>query len=391
MKKILPAILAFMLAACGTTPQPQATVTPIPLPTATATAIPTPTLNPQFVALQESVAATGVRFTLMSDGSLTDAQNEGIAVAGLNGKDGKWTLQLADGTIVALDNTAVHLDDTYGYSVYGYTYDAATKVWAKAAEIMVLPETELFNLSYETKDLSVEIAPDMTLTTRIVTDESGGPTVAEVRINPTWPDVEKAIPEFSFAMLAKVATHTGGPEGTGIDVDLETYAKMLSEAKDGTRPWSDVGITLKKIYMAGSDTPVDVVIAPAAGDSVLPENMYPVNEVVYVIGGEFPIENMTPTNYDNGTAKAFLNGDILYLYLGANNGIDKEIKGQGDLYPGLMAQMAVFLSAPNRKLSTDPTLSGMLIKNGGKSGWSALQVFNASGEMNETERLTNHP
>ena len=131
-------LFILFLTSCLANP-PQATVTPIPLPTATATAAPTPTLNPQFVALQESVAATGVRFTLMSDGSLTDAQNEGIAVAGLNGKDGKWTLQLADGTIVALDNTAVHLDDTNGYSVYGYTYDASG--WMEVEAVKEYPPT----------------------------------------------------------------------------------------------------------------------------------------------------------------------------------------------------------------------------------------------------------
>jgi len=329
----------------------------------------------------------------MPDGTI---QDDGIAISGLNvDKNGVMTLQVDD-QLVELGSGDVIFGDS-GIEVKGYTFNKETGEWHPALTpeqqaIKALPETELFNLSYETKDLSVEIAPDMTLTTRIVTDESGGPTVAEVRINPTWPDVEKAIPEFSFAMLAKVATHTGGPEGTGIDVDLETYAKMLSEAKDGTRPWSDVGITLKKIYMAGSDTPVDVVIAPAAGDSVLPENMYPVNEVVFVMGGEFKgVGEMTSTNEGSVTNRSVLNGSTLYLYIGINKSVDREIRGQADVLVEGMAQVMEFLWKANTHPKVNYELANLLRKAGGKSGWAALQVFDASGKMNETERLTNHP
>lgn len=68
MRKIFLAAFVLFLTACSS---PQVTVTSqvtVTLPPPTAAIIPTPTLHPQFVELQDKVAASGERFTLLPDG-----------------------------------------------------------------------------------------------------------------------------------------------------------------------------------------------------------------------------------------------------------------------------------------------------------------------------------
>ncbi|MBE0681722.1 MAG: hypothetical protein IH589_07380 [Anaerolineales bacterium] len=118
MKKIFLLLFCFasstMLAACSS----QVTVTSevtVTLPP-TATVIPTPTLHPQFIALQESIAASGERFTLMTDGTVQDG---GVSVPGLQ-VDPKGVMTIdVNGEDVVVDPSAVHLGPD-GVQVDGY-------------------------------------------------------------------------------------------------------------------------------------------------------------------------------------------------------------------------------------------------------------------------------
>ncbi len=136
MNKILLPLLALILVACASpkvTVVSEVTVTSSP---PTATPIPTPTLHPQFVALQESIAASGERFTLLPDGTIQDGAT---VVPGLSvDKTGAITLRGLSSQ-VALDAADVSFDDEKGVSVKGYTLDEATGKWAVERPIKEFP------------------------------------------------------------------------------------------------------------------------------------------------------------------------------------------------------------------------------------------------------------
>ncbi len=118
MKKIISLIVVSILfAACGTqatvTPTATASLTATPAPTQTP--IPTPTSHPDFLALQEAIAASGERFTLDgATGLIYDGADPvpGIAVAA----DGTITLEI-DGETITPDPEAVSFDDQGGITV----------------------------------------------------------------------------------------------------------------------------------------------------------------------------------------------------------------------------------------------------------------------------------
>ncbi len=143
MNKILLPLLALILVACASpkvTVVSEVTVTSSP---PTATPIPTPTLHPQFVDLQEKIAASGERFTLLSDGTIQDGA---ITVPGLFvDKNGVMTLQVG-GESVTIPPADVSFDDTKGVSAEGYTLDEATRLWEAAPEIVTTPSGIGFEL-----------------------------------------------------------------------------------------------------------------------------------------------------------------------------------------------------------------------------------------------------
>lgn len=118
MKKFISLIvMSILLAACA----PQATATPTATASLTATSaptktpIPTPTLHPNFIALQETIAASGGRFTLDgATGLIYDGENpvSGITVS----VDGTITLEI-DGEIFTPDPEAMSFDDQEGITV----------------------------------------------------------------------------------------------------------------------------------------------------------------------------------------------------------------------------------------------------------------------------------
>lgn len=118
MKQLIPLIVvSILLAACV----PQATATPTATASLTATSaptktpIPTPTLHPNFIALQEAIAASGERFTLDgATGLIYDGENpvSGITVS----VDGTITLEI-DGETITPDPEAVNFDDQVGITV----------------------------------------------------------------------------------------------------------------------------------------------------------------------------------------------------------------------------------------------------------------------------------
>lgn len=119
MKKsifILLVIFSIFIASCApqVTVTSEVTVTSVP---PTKTPIPTPTLHPQFIALQEQIAATGERFTLLSDGTVQDGAT---AIPGLQvASDGKATI-LVNGEPVEIDPAIMNFDDEKGLSIKGY-------------------------------------------------------------------------------------------------------------------------------------------------------------------------------------------------------------------------------------------------------------------------------
>jgi len=87
-----------------------------------------PTLHPQFVALQDQIAASGERFILMPDGTIQDGA---IPISGLNvDKNGVMTLQVDD-QIVELSFEDLSFGDS-GIEVKGYTFNKETGVWQPA-------------------------------------------------------------------------------------------------------------------------------------------------------------------------------------------------------------------------------------------------------------------
>lgn len=122
-------ILASILLACApqVTVTSEVTVTLTPPPTETP--IPTPTLHPQFVEIQEQIAASSGRFSLQADGTILDGAEPipGLTVA----PDGTMTLTI-DSETVNLDPTDVDFDDEKGITIAGYERDEEAGAWVKA-------------------------------------------------------------------------------------------------------------------------------------------------------------------------------------------------------------------------------------------------------------------
>lgn len=110
-------ILASILTACApqVTVTSEVTVTLTPL--STETPILTPTLHPQFVELQDQIAASGGRFSLQADGTILDGTEPipGLTVT----LDGTITLTV-NGEAIVLDPADVNFDDENGISINGY-------------------------------------------------------------------------------------------------------------------------------------------------------------------------------------------------------------------------------------------------------------------------------
>ena len=135
MRTIFIILLLFLLAACvADAPQvtvtSEVTVTLLPL---TATAIPTPTLYPQFVTLQDQIAASGERFDLLPDGTIQETIPDGVKVVpGLSvDKNGQIKL-MVDGQEIVIASTDVTFDDDRGVIVERYSFDQQKNEWLPA-------------------------------------------------------------------------------------------------------------------------------------------------------------------------------------------------------------------------------------------------------------------
>lgn len=171
MKKsifILLVIISIFVAACAPqlTVTPQATVTLTPPPAATV--IPTPTLHPQFIALQDQIAASGERFTLNSDGTVQDGAT---TIPGLHfAPDGKVTITV-DGEPVEIDPSIMKFDDENGLSIEGFNDADGDGDWEEAIS-EAMQET---NKLIETYGLADEVAEGKIT----VTEEGGVVTVID--------------------------------------------------------------------------------------------------------------------------------------------------------------------------------------------------------------------
>ncbi len=122
-------IISIFVTSCS----PQVTVTSKVTVTSppTETPIPMPTSYPQFSALQEQIAASGERFTLLSDGTVQDG---GELIPGLQ-VDPKGVVTLTvDGEQVEIDPAIIKYDDEKGLSIDGFKDVNADGDWEPAQE-----------------------------------------------------------------------------------------------------------------------------------------------------------------------------------------------------------------------------------------------------------------
>lgn len=138
MKKIFLFAFIFLAACSGQIPQvtvtSEVTVTSLP---PTETPIPTPTLHPQFIALQDQIAASGERFTLNTDGTVQDGAT---AIPGLNvAPDGKISITV-NGEQVEIDPAIMSFDDENGLSIEGFEDADGDGEWGVA---QLTPEEQL--------------------------------------------------------------------------------------------------------------------------------------------------------------------------------------------------------------------------------------------------------
>ena len=132
---LLTFIFLFFLISCAPQVTVTSEVTVTLLPPATNTPTPTPTLHPQFIALQDKIAASGERFALMPDGTIRD---NGIPISGLSvDKNGVMTLEVGD-QIITLSSADVSFGDT-GIAIKDYTFNEETGVW----EVALTPEQQV--------------------------------------------------------------------------------------------------------------------------------------------------------------------------------------------------------------------------------------------------------
>lgn len=165
--RIFAAVFSFIIAACSTsasqvTVTSEVTVTLPPPPTEPL--VPTPTLHPQFAALQETIAASGGRFTLGADGLLYDNNTSipGITVA----LDGTMTLTV-NGETVTLDPADVNFDDENGISIDGYDWDEEQGGWVETmSEARKAAEQHFADLGYPTDGVEF-VEGEVTVTGRV--------------------------------------------------------------------------------------------------------------------------------------------------------------------------------------------------------------------------------
>lgn len=218
MKKSIVIFLAVFLIAC-VSPTPQVTATSEA--TVTLTPIPAPTLHPQFIALQESIAASGGRFTLQADGLIYDGETPipGVTVA----PDGTMTLTV-DGETVTLDPVDVDFDDEKGISINGYKWDATASdgagAWVEANETV----TANF-------DLGVVLAPGEA-------NEDGSRNIETFAPPEEFADNEGAVAKWlKYFDAERLGFDPGATEwiltadGRAVMVDSADHSKIIAEWK----------------------------------------------------------------------------------------------------------------------------------------------------------------
>ncbi|GAB1471318.1 hypothetical protein MASR2M66_21960 [Chloroflexota bacterium] len=165
MKKSI-VLLTILLTSC--TPQVTVTsevaVTSTPVPTQIP--IPTPTLHPNFVNVQEQIAASGGRFMLTADGAI---QDNGVPINGLSiAPDGTMTITVDDEEM-ALDPADVDFDDEKGIAIKGYKQDTDGK-WVEANSAEDMATAILDQYSVDPESVTITEADGVT---RVTDNETG--------------------------------------------------------------------------------------------------------------------------------------------------------------------------------------------------------------------------
>ncbi len=228
-------LLFFFLVSCApqVTVTSEVTVTSLP---PTATAMPMPTLHPQFVVLQEQVAALGERFTLMPDGTI---QDDGIPISGLNvDKNGVMTLQVGD-QIVELSFEDLSFGDSE-IEVKGYTFNKETGVWQPA----LTPEQQAIKALPAELQLLIADGASFDAEKGVVADVEDGRVLGLQGPDGTWMETPEGNAVFNLT--------NGETQSLPIVVDIDS---ALNFAINGENPiwWGNLGA-----WLQSADTAADL-------------------------------------------------------------------------------------------------------------------------------------
>ena len=224
MKKWI-VLTTLLLSACTphVTVTSEVTVTSTPLPSETP--IPTPTLHPDFVALQEQIAATGKRFTLNGvNGLIYDGETP---ISGLNiAPDGTVTLTV-DGEEMVLEKGTYTFDDENGFTVDGYELNADNK-WTEAQS----PEEKQFNDDMKKWGINLETEDKDSFEKRVT--ENGETILVDKKTekvlyrNGSWEPLFLG-EMITDSKMCKITDWSASKIGPGTPGDLKSYMNEYSQ------------------------------------------------------------------------------------------------------------------------------------------------------------------
>lgn len=155
------------------------------------------------------------------------------------------------------------------------------------AESDLRPLLKEFTYDPERADVITKTFMGVEMTTIIVSDSTLYPIISnKIDITGTG---ELDTTEVVARSLYKGSLAKGGPDGTGIKNDdgskptLEQYIKMLKEAREGIRPWTDVQLIIDVDYEATTKySPQKAILFPMYNsDKLALDDVVTFNEIIY--------------------------------------------------------------------------------------------------------------
>jgi hypothetical protein len=250
MKKLVLFTFIFLAACSGQVPQvtvtSEVTVTLPP----TKIPIPTPTFYPQFIALQEQIAASGKRFILLPDGTIEEQTTDGErqTVPGIFVEaNGVMTIDV-NGEKVVVDPSTVHFDAD-GLQVDGYELGDDGE-WANAippvesteagrAVLAMMQELKISDGELDLKLVDGKLVCSEVATGDVVCDENGLFTLDYMQEALSRADIVGGSQE----LPQENSSRPNHPSRTGpiqtFAVNLATQFKAEYIAKYGTNPFGE--------------------------------------------------------------------------------------------------------------------------------------------------------